>query len=86
MIQALIANEHIESAADLYTLDRSEVEALDRVGEKSAQNLFDALEASKKNPLSRLVFALGIRNIGQKASELLAQNVPYNGQTGFGGV
>ncbi|MBM6919740.1 NAD-dependent DNA ligase LigA [Phocea massiliensis] len=73
MIQALIANEHIESAADLYTLNRSEVEALDRVGEKSAQNLFDALEASKKNPLSKLVFALGIRNIGQKASELLAQ-------------
>ncbi len=73
MIQALLSNEHIESAADLYMLSRKEVEALDRVGEKSAQNLFDALEKSKKNPLSKLIFALGIRNIGQKASELLAQ-------------
>ena len=43
------------------------------MGEKSADNLFAALDRSKKNPLSRLVFGLGIRNIGQKASELLCE-------------
>ena len=52
-------------------MNKDEVKQLERVGDKSADNLFAAIENSKKNPLSRLVFALGIRNIGQKASELL---------------
>lgn len=73
MVQALIDGGHIKTAADLYTLDKEEVQKMDRVGEKTADNLFAALENSKKNPLSRLVFALGIRNIGQKASELLCE-------------
>lgn len=73
MVQALIDGEHIKTAADLYTLDRERVQQMDRVGEKSADNLFAALERSKQNTLSRLVFGLGIRNIGQKASELLCE-------------
>ena len=73
MVQALIDHEHIQTPADLYTLDREDVQQLERVGEKSADNLFAALDRSKKNPLSRLVFGLGIRNIGQKASELLCE-------------
>ena len=73
MVQALIDGEHIKTAADLYTLDRERVQQMDRVGEKSADNLFAALEHSKQNTLSRLVFGLGIRNIGQKASELLCE-------------
>ena len=73
MIQALIEGGHIRTSADLYTLDMEKVRQMDRVGEKSAENLFAALESSKKNPLSRLVFAFGIRNIGQKASELLCE-------------
>lgn len=73
MVQALIDGEHIKTAADLYTLDRERVQQMERVGEKSADNLFSALEHSKQNALSRLVFGLGIRNIGQKASELLCE-------------
>lgn len=73
MVQALIDGEHIKTAADLYALDRERVQQMDRVGEKSADNLFAALERSKQNALSRLVFGLGIRNIGQKASELLCK-------------
>lgn len=73
MVQALIDGEHIKTAADLYALDRERVQQIDRVGEKSADNLFAALERSKQNALSRLVFGLGIRNIGQKASELLCE-------------
>lgn len=73
MVQALIDGEHIKTAADLYALDRERVQQMDRVGEKSADNLFAALERSKQNALSRLVFGLGIRNIGQKASELLCE-------------
>lgn len=73
MVQALIDGEHIKTAADLYALDRERVQQMDRVGEKSADNLFAALERSKQNTLSRLVFGLGIRNIGQKASELLCE-------------
>lgn len=73
MVQALIESGHIKTAADLYTLDKEKVRQMERVGEKSADNLFAALENSKQNPLARLVFALGIRNIGQKASELLCE-------------
>lgn len=73
MVQALIDGEHIKTAADLYALDRERVQQMNRVGEKSADNLFAALERSKQNALSRLVFGLGIRNIGQKASELLCE-------------
>lgn len=73
MIQSLIDGEHIRTAADLYTLDRERVKEMDRVGEKSTDNLFAALENSKQNPLSKLIFGLGIRNIGQKASDLLCE-------------
>ncbi len=63
----------IQSPADLYTLTLEQLSGLERMGEKSAQNLLDALEKSKSRGLSRLVYALGIRGIGQKASQLLAR-------------
>ncbi|MDD3706126.1 MAG: NAD-dependent DNA ligase LigA [Clostridiaceae bacterium] len=64
----------IKSAADIYLLKnhRNELVEIDRMGEKSVQNLLDAIEASKINPLGRLIFALGIRMIGQRASQVLA--------------
>lgn len=74
MVQALIDGEHIKTAADLYTLDRERVQQMERVGEKSADNLFSALEHSKQNALSRLVFGLGIRNIGQKLPNCCVKN------------
>lgn len=61
----------IRSTPDIYTLDKQEIASIDRLGEKSAQNLIDAAERSKQNDLYRLVYALGIRHIGQKASKLL---------------
>ena len=72
MVQALIDNKLIKSEADLYYLKFEDLVELDRMGEKSAQNLLDSIERSKEQDLSRLLFALGIRLIGQNASKLLA--------------
>lgn len=69
LIQDLIDSNQIHNSADLYYLNREKLLELDRQGEKSTDNLLEALENSKKNPLSRLLFGIGIRNIGQKASE-----------------
>ena len=64
----------IRDAAGIYLLKnhKEELIELERMGEKSVQNLLDAIEASKVNPLNRLIFALGIRMIGQRASQVLA--------------
>lgn len=71
LVQALIDSDQIHNSADLYYLEREELLKLERQGEKSIDNLMRALENSKQNPLSRLLFGIGIRNIGQKASELV---------------
>lgn len=71
LVEMFVEKGIIKSTPDIYTLDKLELAAIDRLGEKSAQNLIDAAEKSKQNDLSRLVYALGIRHIGQKASKLL---------------
>jgi len=63
----------VQSVADLYTLGEGQVAKLERMGKRSAKNLVNALEASKSRDLSRLLFALGIRGIGQRSAQLLAQ-------------
>jgi DNA ligase (NAD+) len=63
----------ITSATDLYALKINDLLELDNFGEKSASNLLNAIENSKKNNLERLIFAFGIRNVGQKVSLVLAQ-------------
>lgn len=63
----------VSSPADLYILKKEQIMELERFGEKSAQNLINAIEASKNNEADRLVFGLGIRNIGQKAATLLCE-------------
>jgi len=73
VVELLLEQKLITSPAGLYTLDEQAVAALPRMGEKSAQNLLSAIEASKKRPLSRLIFAFGIRQVGQKAAKVLAQ-------------
>lgn len=73
VVEALCASGLVRSPADLYRLEASQISVLDRMGDKSAQNLIDAIARSKENDLSRLVYGLGIRNIGQKASQLLAR-------------
>ncbi|MBQ8751712.1 MAG: NAD-dependent DNA ligase LigA [Clostridia bacterium] len=72
VIEQLVAAGLVTHIDDLYRLSRDEVAAIDRMGEKSADNLLAALEASKQQELSRVLFGLGIRHIGQKAAKLLA--------------
>ena len=62
----------ITAAYDLYTLDMAAVAQLDGLGEKSAENFRASIEKSKENELYRVIFALGIRHVGQKAAKLLA--------------
>lgn len=62
----------VQSPADLYDITAEQLEALDRFGKKSAENLVTAIEKSKQNDLSRLLFALGIPHIGAKAAKLLS--------------
>ena len=72
VVDLLLDNHLISDAADLYTLHTEDIENLERMGKKSAQNLVDAIAASKQAGLERLLFALGIRNVGAGAAELLA--------------
>lgn len=75
VIQALLQGGLIADAAGLYRLRREEVAALERFGEKSADNLLAAIEASKSAGLARVLFALGIRHIGAKAAAGIARAV-----------
>lgn len=72
--ESLIKNKLVESAADIYYLEPQSVAMLDRMGEKSASNLIDAIEKSKSAGLSRLICAFGIRQVGQKAAKVLASH------------
>lgn len=70
--QQLLEKGLVHSQADLYFLEQEELEKLERMGRKSAQNLLEALERSKKNELSKLLFGFGVRHVGQKAAKVLA--------------
>lgn len=72
IVELLLANGKIRDAADLYSLRAEDIETLERMGKKSAQNLVAAIEASKTVGLARLVFALGIREVGEVAAAALA--------------
>ncbi len=73
LLDALLASGRVTSPADLYTLTGEELAALPRLGEKSADNLLGALEASRHRPLARLLFALGMRHVGARAAEVLSE-------------
>ncbi|NTW05390.1 MAG: NAD-dependent DNA ligase LigA [Peptococcaceae bacterium] len=64
----------VKSPSDLYSLKESQLLELERMGAKSVENLLGALEKSKNNSLNRLIFALGIRHVGERAAKLLAQS------------
>ncbi|NLI68713.1 MAG: NAD-dependent DNA ligase LigA [Bacilli bacterium] len=74
IIEQLFDAGLIKSIADLYRLKKEDLLPLERMGEKSVQNLLKAIEASKQNSLEKLIFGLGIRHIGEKAASLLAKN------------
>jgi len=72
LIKALLENSLIHDASDLYYLSKEEIASLERMGEKSADNFIKSVEASKTSGLARLIYALGIRHVGEVASETLA--------------
>ncbi|EIT84132.1 NAD-dependent DNA ligase LigA [Fictibacillus macauensis ZFHKF-1] len=73
VISQLFAEQLITDVADLYDLKKEELVKLERMGEKSVDNLLDAIEKSKENSLERLLFGLGIRHVGAKAAKTIAQ-------------
>ena len=72
VLHMLVDKELISSPLDLYRLTKEDIMTLEKKKDKSSENLIRAIENSKKNDLYRIVFALGIRHIGQKAAKLLA--------------
>ena len=72
VLEVFVDKGLVHTADDLFHLRKEDIAAIDRMGDKSAENLLAAAEKSKQNDLSRLLFALGIRHIGQKAGALLA--------------
>ncbi len=72
VLEQLLEAGLISNIVDLYRLDGERVKALERIGEKSTENMLSAIEKSKENDLSRLIFAFGIRHIGAKAAALLS--------------
>ena len=72
VVENLVNAGLVQSPSDLYFLDGEKVAALDRMGKRSAQKLLSAIEKSKENDLSKLIFAFGIRQVGQKAGKILA--------------
>lgn len=76
IIDAFIENSLISSAADLYSLKPEQIENLEGLGKKSAQNLISAIEESKKKDLSNVLTALGIRHVGEKLCEVISERLP----------
>ncbi len=74
VVELLVEAGVVGSVADLYHLSHDAIAALERMGERSADNLLEAVERSKENDLFRVLFGLGIRHIGQKAAKLLAEH------------
>jgi len=72
LIEQLVAIDRIKTPADLYQLQQEELAAMERMGEKSAQNLVDSIEKSKGTTLSRFLYALGIREVGEATAASLA--------------
>ncbi|MGD0782937.1 MAG: helix-hairpin-helix domain-containing protein, partial [Candidatus Aminicenantales bacterium] len=72
LVDQLMEKKLIASIPDIYGLDFETLSGLDRMGPKSARNLLDELQASKKNDASRLIFALGIRHVGEKLARTLS--------------
>ena len=98
VVEQLVENDLVRNAYDLYSLKKEQIAALERMGDKSADNLLEAIEHSKRADLFRVLFSLGIRHIGQKAAKLLAERFgdmdailaadaeEINAIDGFGGI
>ena len=76
LIEQLVENGLVRDAGDLYFLTQERLMSLERMGEKSAQNIVEAVTESRSRPLNRLVFALGIRHVGEHVASLLVEALP----------
>ncbi|HZQ92056.1 MAG TPA: NAD-dependent DNA ligase LigA [Terriglobales bacterium] len=74
LVNQLAERGLVKNVADIYRLDKAKLLTLERMGEKSAQNVLDEIEASKKLPLDRVIYGLGIRFVGERTAELLAEH------------
>ncbi|MBI2446924.1 MAG: NAD-dependent DNA ligase LigA [Candidatus Omnitrophica bacterium] len=74
LIEQMVDKKLISDPADLYYLEKEDILKLERMGDKLARNILDAIEASKHRPLSRIIYALGIRHAGEHLSLLLANH------------
>jgi DNA ligase (NAD+) len=74
IVDQLVDKGLVKDVADLYALKEGDVAALERMAEKSAQNLLEEIEGSKKNSLARLIYALGIFSVGERTGQLLAEH------------
>ncbi len=76
LVDQLLKKGLIKDPADLYYLKKEQLASLERMGEKSAQNVLDEIEKSKNNDLWRLIHALGIRYVGEKTAKILEEHFP----------
>lgn len=75
LVEQLVERGLVREIADIYSLDAQNLAAIERMGNKSAQNIINAIEASKQRPLHRLLTALGIRHIGAKTARILTREI-----------
>ena len=74
LVDQLMEKGLVKDVADIYSLTKEQLLSLERMGDKSAQNILDEIEASKKLPLERVIYGLGIRFVGERTAEFLAQH------------
>jgi DNA ligase (NAD+) len=76
MVEQLVDKKLVKDVADIYFLKKEDILSLERMAEKSADNLIEAVEKSKNRPFAKVLFALGIRHVGEHIAELLVQEFP----------
>jgi len=74
LVNQLTDRKLVKNVADIYKLTKEDLLSLERMGEKSAQNVLDEIEASKKLPLERVIYGLGIRFVGERTAQFLAEH------------
>src|SRR5437773_11099774 len=74
LVDQLVERDLVKSPADLYRLDVEALASLERMAEKSAQNVFESIQRSRKGELERFVYALGIPGVGEEVAKVLARH------------
>jgi DNA ligase (NAD+) len=74
LVNQLTERGLVKNVADIYKLTKDDLLSLERMGDKSAQNILDEIEASKKLPLERVIYGLGIRFVGERTAQFLAEH------------